>query len=155
MYKIKEIENKFFLVMTTFRIYSQQLSYITHSCVVILIMVYITALEQIQLSIWVYTHPQLCGCWLLNVPSNSSDNKDTRYLLRTLCQTWQAVMSEVWCLPLRSSYAEHRTQGLVLVSWHTGRDEILYRTLWGLVRTVPNLALGKKKSVQERFPGWI
>ena len=51
MYKIKEIENKFFLVMTTFRIYSQQLSYITHSYVVILIMVYITALEQIQLSI--------------------------------------------------------------------------------------------------------
>ena len=51
MYKIKEIENKFFLVMTTLRIYSQQLSYITHSSVVILIMVYITPLEQIQFSI--------------------------------------------------------------------------------------------------------
>ena len=48
MYEDKEIENKFFLVMRTFRIYSQQLSYITYSSVIIFIMVYITSMEQIQ-----------------------------------------------------------------------------------------------------------
>ena len=55
-------------------------------------------------------------------------------------------------MPLRSSYAEHNAQGLVLVSLHTGHDKILYRMLWDLVRMVPNLALGKKKKVKERFP---
>jgi hypothetical protein len=48
MYKVKEIENTFFLVMRTFRIYSQQLLYITYSSVIIFIMVYITSMEQIQ-----------------------------------------------------------------------------------------------------------
>lgn len=48
---------------------------------------------------------------------------------------------------------ERKVQGLVLVSLHTGHDKILYRILWDLVRMVPNLALGKKKKVQERFPG--
>ena len=40
-----------------------------------------------------------------------------------------------------------------LSALHMGHDKALYRMLWDMVRMVSNLALGKKKTVQERPPG--
>ena len=49
IYRIKEIEKNFFLVMRTLRIYSQQLLYIIHITLIIFIMLYIISLELIYL----------------------------------------------------------------------------------------------------------